>query len=57
MAEGLSSLLKKSVEDGTLEGVAMCHSGPKLSHLFFTDDSLIFCKATIAECESLQRIF
>ena len=50
-------MIKKSVEDGTLEGVAMCRSGPKLSHLFFTDDSLIFCKATIAECESLQQIF
>ena len=53
MAEGLSSLIKKLLEDGILEGVAVCRGGPKLSHLFFTDDSLIFCKATIAECEYL----
>ena len=57
MAEGLSSLIKKFVEDGVLEGIAVCHRGPKLSHLFFADDSLIFCKATILECDSLQRIF
>ena len=40
-----------------MEGVAVCRGDPKLSHLFFIDDSLIFCKATISECESLQRIF
>ena len=57
MAEGLSSLIKKSVEDGVLEGIAVCHRGPKLSHLFFANDSLIFCKATILECDSLQCIF
>ena len=57
VAEGLSALIRKSVEVGTLEGVAVCRGGPKVSHFFFADDSLIFCKATISECESLQRIF
>ena len=28
----------------------------KLSHLFFASDSLIFCKASLAERESLQRV-
>lgn len=57
VAKGLSSLIKKSVEEGVLEGIAVCRGGPKLSHLFFADDSLIFCKATILDCDSLQRIF
>ena len=30
--------------------------GRCLSHLFFADDSLIFCKVTIEECDVLQRI-
>ena len=57
VAEGLSSFIKKLVEDGILEGVVVCCGGPKLSHLVFADDSLIFRKATISECESLQQIF
>ncbi|XP_023911364.1 uncharacterized protein LOC112022977 [Quercus suber] len=57
VAEGLSALIKKSVEEGVLEGISICRRGPKLSHLFFTDDSLIFCKATLSDCDSLQWIF
>ena len=34
----------------------MCRGGPCLSHLFFADDSLIFCKATVEECEALQKV-
>ncbi|XP_075644363.1 uncharacterized protein LOC142615512 [Castanea sativa] len=44
------------MDSDLLEGVVVCHGGPKLSHLFFADDSLIFCKATLANYESLQRI-
>ena len=46
-AEGLSSLIKNEVGDGQLEGIFVCRSGSKLSHLFFVDDSLIFCKASL----------
>ena len=55
-AEGLSALIKASVGNGSMEGIAICRGGPQLSHLFFADDSLIFCKATIAECDALQRV-
>ena len=34
-AEGLSALTKKGVGDGQLEGISVCRSRPKLSHLFF----------------------
>ena len=36
-----------------MEGIVVCRRGPKLSHLCFANDSLIFYKASIAECESL----
>ena len=39
-----------------MDGVTICRGAPTLSHLFFTDDSLIFCKATLNDCDSLQRV-
>ena len=55
-AEGLSTLLKKEVENGRLGGVAICRRSPKIPHLFFADDSLIFCKASLDDCDALQRV-
>ena len=57
VAEGLFALIKKSVEEGILEGISIYRREPKLSHLFFADDSLIFCKATLFDCDYLQQIF
>ena len=39
-----------------MEGVKICRGGSRLSHSFFADDSLIFCKATLKECDKLQRL-
>lgn len=39
-----------------MSGIAVCRNGLKLSHLFFTDDSLIFCRASLKECNALQRV-
>ena len=53
---GLLALLKKTVDAGLLKGLAACQRGPKISHLFFADDSLILCRATKEECSNLQRV-
>ena len=52
-AKSLSALIKKVVYDGTLKGVSICRAGPRLSHLFFANDNIIFYKATIVECETI----
>ena len=55
-AEGFSSLLKQAVVQGKLTGVRIAEEAPRLSHLSFADDSLIFCKANAMEAGQLRRI-
>nr|XP_027124324.1 uncharacterized protein LOC113741027 [Coffea arabica] len=44
-SEGFSNLLQRSTEDRSLKGVKISRQGPSITHLFFADDSLIFCGA------------
>ena len=55
-AEGSSSLIKVSVANGVLKGISVCREGLELYHLFFTDDSFIFCRASLAYCDKVQRV-
>jgi hypothetical protein len=55
-AEGLHSLIHKAKVAGDLQGVSISRGGPKLTHLFFADDSLLFCKAKPVEVARIQNI-
>ena len=55
-AEGLSSLLRKAEQDRHLHGLVISRGGPCISHLFFADDGVLFCKATSKECQALIDI-
>jgi hypothetical protein len=55
-AEGFHSLISQASEQGELQGVALCRKGPRITHLFFADDSLLFTKATTRDCAKLQEI-
>ena len=51
--EGLSSLLNKEKDIGKIKRMAVARNGPKVAHLFFADDSLLFCRAkeeTVRKC-------
>ena len=39
-----------------LHGVSLCCNGPKLTHLLFADDSLIFYRAKEEECQTLLEV-
>ena len=54
--EGLHGLINKAAIDGSIRGVSLCRNGPKLTHLLFADDSLIFYRAKEEECQTLLEV-
>ena len=55
-AYGFSSLINDAARNQRISGVSICKGSPKITHLFFADDSLLFCKANIQECQNLINI-
>lgn len=54
--EGLHSLISKAANNGDIKGVSICRNGPKITHILFADDTLIFCRVKESECQSLLDI-
>lgn len=52
----LSSLIRKDGSNDTLIGFSSGAQGPRVDHLFFTEDSLLFCKEKIDNLETLRKI-
>ena len=42
--------------EGDIKGFSLCSNGPKLTHLFFADDCLIFHISTLEECHKIQTL-
>ncbi|CAL8151990.1 unnamed protein product [Prunus armeniaca] len=57
VAEAFSALLQQAERDSRLHGVSIAPSAPSINHLFFADDSLLFCNAGTTEALELKRIF
>ena len=55
-SEVLNGLIQHAVDVGEVKGVSLCRNGPKISHLFFADDSLLFCRAQIEDINTIQEI-
>jgi hypothetical protein len=53
----LSFLLQRAEADGRITGLPITRAGGiRLNHLFFADDSLLFCKANIFEWIRIQEV-
>nr|XP_027096090.1 uncharacterized protein LOC113715987 [Coffea arabica] len=48
--------IRQAESNQKLTGMKISRSGPAISHLFFADDSLIFCKADTSQAEEVLRI-
>lgn len=55
-AEGFSALIHEAERSQHLNGISICRGAPKISHLFFANDSLFFCNANGNECCKLKEI-
>jgi hypothetical protein len=55
-AEALSAMITRVNGDGRLTRVPTSKRGPKISHLFFANDSLLFCRATLTQWNHLSSI-
>ncbi|KAK5812257.1 hypothetical protein PVK06_027680 [Gossypium arboreum] len=52
----LSHLIRSDIVAGSWNSIRLSRSGPKLSHLFFTDDLVIFGKAEMNQAQVLKEI-
>jgi hypothetical protein len=55
-AEGLSSMLTRAEHKLRISRVPISFRGTKFSHLFFADDSLLFCRASPLEWCNIQEV-
>ncbi|KAL9426467.1 hypothetical protein AB3S75_033282 [Citrus x aurantiifolia] len=55
-AEAFSSLLQQAEHQRLIHGLSFGKE-LKISHLLFADDSLVFTRASVTDCQNLKRIF
>ena len=55
-AGGLNALFRNTATEGEIQGFPTCRNIQKLTHLFFTDDFLLFCRSTFEKCEKIQDL-
>lgn len=55
-AKGLSVIIHKVARNHLLTSISICRSYPTITHLFFANDSILFCKENLERCQELKQI-
>lgn len=55
-AEVLSGLISKSQQDGHIHGVSIATNAPRISHLLYVHDCILFYKARPKEGRAIKEI-
>ena len=56
VSEGLNGLIQQAVAVGDIRGFSFCRNGPRISHLFFADDTLFFFRVELREVQIIQNL-
>ncbi|KAL0409477.1 UNVERIFIED_CONTAM: Retrovirus-related Pol polyprotein from type-1 retrotransposable element R2 [Sesamum radiatum] len=56
IAETFSSMLQRAEEQHHIQGIAVARGAPKVSHLLFVDDTIIFSQATEGAMRTIRDI-
>jgi hypothetical protein len=56
VADGLSKLLQKEIDQGNIHDLQICRGTPRVAHLLFADDTLLFLETTKDQAKKLDRV-
>ena len=56
VADGLSALLQREINNSQIVPLKVCRSAPGISHLLFADDTLLFFKAEVDQAVRVQQV-
>ena len=55
-SEGLNRMLQQAASNKRIRRFSLCKRGPKISHLFFANDNLLFCRVSLTDLQAIQDI-
>ncbi|KAL0413245.1 UNVERIFIED_CONTAM: putative mitochondrial protein [Sesamum radiatum] len=54
--EAFNSLIQNAEVEDRVKGISICRGAPRISHLLFADDTLIFAQASLETVENIKQI-
>ena len=54
--EALNQQLQHVAKSEVIRGFSLCRNGPRISHLFFANDTLLFCRASRGDLEAILQL-